>query len=85
MIKVQVISFKYRAAVLAGIPVALEHIVPRKLDLFLWQALEKQKHDDSRDADAHRNRANHFRLGIRLREILPAKEIVRQKVIPSIR
>ena len=42
MIKVQVVSLKYLATVLAGIPVALEDIVPRKLDLFLWQPLEKQ-------------------------------------------
>jgi hypothetical protein len=42
MIKIQVVSLKYLATVLAGIPVALEDIVPRKLDLFLWQALEKQ-------------------------------------------
>jgi hypothetical protein len=42
MIKVQVVSLKCLATVLAGIPVALEDIVPRKLDLFLWQPLEKQ-------------------------------------------
>jgi hypothetical protein len=66
MIKVQVISLKGLATVLARIPVALEDIVPRKLDFFLWQPLEKQQHDDSRYADAYRNRANHFRLGIRL-------------------
>jgi hypothetical protein len=42
MIKVQVVSLKCLATVLAGIPVALEDIVPGKLDLFLWQPLEKQ-------------------------------------------
>ena len=63
MIKIQVVPLKGIAAVLAGIPVALEDIVPRELDLFLWQPLEKQQHDDSRYADAYRNRANHSGSG----------------------
>jgi hypothetical protein len=43
VIQIQIVSLILPATVLAGVLVPFEDIVPRKLDLFLWQPLEEQQ------------------------------------------
>lgn len=77
VIEIQFVPLKNRPAILTGIPIALEHIVPGKLDLLLRQPFEKQEHDDPWNTDTHGNRSHHLRLGIGLRKVPPARKIVR--------
>ena len=53
MIEIQLVPFKHLSAVLAGISVALENVVPRKFHFLFWKSLEKQEHNDPRNADAY--------------------------------
>ena len=81
VIQVQFVAFKNLATILAGVPITLEDIVSGKLDLFFRQAFKEQQHDDSRDANAHRNRSNHLRFGIDLGKVAPTREVMRQIVV----
>ena len=51
MIEIQIVAIENLAAILAGVLVALEHIVSRKFYLFLWKPIEKEEHDHARDAN----------------------------------
>lgn len=42
MVKIQLASLENVAAILAGILVPLEHIVPSELHLFFWQPIEQK-------------------------------------------
>jgi hypothetical protein len=84
VIKIQFVPLKNLAAILTRVSVAFEHVVSRKLDFLLRQSLEKQQHNDPWNTNAHRNRADHLRLGIGLRKIPPAGKIVRQIVVRPI-
>lgn len=64
MVDVKVGSFEAVAAILAGVFVALEDIVPRKLHIFFGQSVEEAEHDDPRYADPERNGLEHPRFGI---------------------
>jgi len=66
VIQIEIIALKNQPAVLTGIPVPFEDIMPREFDLFFWQTLKEQQDDDSGNADVDRNGFDHFRLGIGL-------------------
>lgn len=51
MIDVEIRSVEVNAAILTGVLVAFEDIVPRELDLFFWKPVEEAEHDDSRNPD----------------------------------
>ena len=63
VIQIKVAPIKDVAAILAGVLVALEHVVTRELYLFLWKPIEHQQHDDPRDPDLERNRGDRVIVG----------------------
>ena len=79
MVKVQVFPIKHTPAVLAGVLVALENVVARELDLFLWQAIEHEQENHLRDSNSERDRV-HARFTVAVaREMPPLSETVRLK------
>jgi hypothetical protein len=81
VIEIQLAAIENLAAILTGILVALENIVPRKFYFFLRQTIEKQKHNHARHSDLPGNGFDHFVFRRRFGKIEPAIEIVRQKII----
>jgi len=85
VVEIQVFPVEQNAAILAGVPVPLEHIVPGELDLFFGQPLEEHEHDDPRDPDVHGYRLHHLGMvGILPGKIPPAVKIMRQEPVPGI-
>ena len=85
VIEVQIVSIKNVPAVLAGILVTLEHVVPGELHFLLRQPIEHEQHDDSRNANLPRDRGDYFVIRRGRGEISPAVEIVSEKVVGVVR
>lgn len=85
VIEVQLNAIENVAAILAGVLVALENVVPGELHFLLRQPIEEQKNDHARDANLPRNGGYDFVLRRGRREIAPALEIMRQKIVRFIR
>jgi hypothetical protein len=51
MVEIQIFAFENTAAVLAGIPVTLENIVPGEFYFLLGKAIKQQEHNHPRDTD----------------------------------
>jgi len=85
VIEIQIVSIKSLAAVLAGVFVPLEHIVPGKLHFLLGKTIEEKQHNHARDSDFPRNRLHQFVVRRVGREIAPAFKIVGQEIIRVIR
>jgi hypothetical protein len=81
VIEIQVAPIKYLAAVLAGILVAFENVVPGKLNLLFRKPIENQEYDNAWNANLERNRSDYFMVGRARRNIAPAIEIVREEII----
>ena len=82
VIEIQFAAIENVAAILAGVLVALEDVVPGKLHFLLRQTIEEQQHDDARHPNLPRNRRDHFVLVRRADgKIAPAVEIVRQEIV----
>ena len=81
VVKVQIVAIEKMTAVLAGVLVPLENVVPGKFDLLLGKSIEKEQHDDTRNANLERNRRDQFMIGSIGRKISPAFKIVGQKII----
>lgn len=84
VIEIQVFAVKDSAAVLAGVFVALEDVMPGEFHFFFRQAIEKQQDDDAWDADFKGDGFDHVLLGFALRKLLPTGEIVSEKVVLSV-
>jgi len=80
VINIQVRPVEFLVTVLTGVVVALENVVAGELHLFLGEAIKEEQNNDSRDPDPDRNGADHFRLWLNLRHLMPAVEIMRQEV-----
>ena len=85
MIEIEVAAFKHLAAVLAGVLVALEHVVSRKLHFLFRQPIKNQQYNHTRDANLEGNRRDHFVIRRVGRNIAPAIEIMRQEIVRFIR
>ena len=85
MIEIEIAAFKNLPAILAGIAVPLENVVPGEFDFLFRQPLEKQEDDNPRDANVHGNRPNHFRFRIGLGKIAPTEKIMGQKIVSLFR
>jgi len=85
VVQIEFAPIKDLAAVLAGVLVALEHVVTRKLYILFRKPIEKQQHDHTRDTDLERNRRYHFMVGRVRGQIAPAFEIVRQEIVGVVR
>ena len=75
VIQIQILSFKYEPAVLAGIFVALKDVVARELDLFFRQPVVNHQQNDSRHADAKGNGVNGFFVRCVFRNVAPFLKI----------
>ena len=58
MVKIQVPALEALAAILAGIPVTLENIVPSELDLFPRQPIENEQENYPWHLQSKRDRTN---------------------------
>ncbi|MDB6146337.1 MAG: hypothetical protein JWO45_1, partial [Spartobacteria bacterium] len=85
VIEVKLAAVENVTAILAGIFVALEDIVPGKLHFFLRQPVKKQKNNDAWHPNFPRDGSDNFLFRGGGREIAPAFEIMRQKIICIIR
>ena len=85
VIQIKFAAIEEVAAVLAGVLVSLEYVVPGEFYFLLWKAIEHQQHDHPRDLDPERNGRDHFMLGRVRRQIPPAFEIVSRKVVRVVR
>lgn len=85
VIKIEFIPIENLAAVLAGVLVALEHVVPGKFHFLLWKPIENQKHNHPRDTNLERNRRDYFVIRRACRQVTPAFEIMCQEIVRLVR
>jgi hypothetical protein len=71
VVQVQILSVKGSTAVLAGVFVPFEDVVPSKFDLLFGVAVKKEKKDDPRHPNSERNGADTLRVRLLLRKVLP--------------
>ena len=85
VIQIKVTPIEEFATVLAGVLVALKHVVSGEFHFLLRKPIEHKQHDHPRDLDLERDGRNHFMIGRVRGQITPAFEIVRRKVVRVIR
>jgi len=85
VIQIKVTPIEELAAVLAGVLVALKHVVSGEFYFLLWKPIEHKQHDHPWDTDLKRNGRDHFMLGRVRGQIAPTFEIVRRKIVRRIR
>jgi hypothetical protein len=76
VVEIQVFAFENLSTILASILVSFEDIVPSELDLFLRHTIKKNEENDARNADLKGDRADAFRMGFLLGEVMPFGEAV---------
>lgn len=84
MVDIETATVEDGSAVLAGVLIAFEDIVPGEFDLFFRQAIKETEDDDARDTNLERDRLEHFRLGMRDGKIAPACVVVCEKITRSV-
>ena len=85
MIEIEIAPIKNLSAVLAGVLVAFEDVVTRKLDFLFREPIEKEQHDHARHSNFPRNRRDHFVFRRSRGKIPPAFEVVRHEIVGFIR
>jgi hypothetical protein len=85
VIEIQLVALKNLAAILAGVFVALENIVPREFHFLFRETIEKEQHDHARHADPPRNCRDHFVFRRSYGKIAPTLEIVSHEIVGFIR
>lgn len=75
MVEVQIFAFEDASAILAGVLISLENIMPGELDLFFRQSIEEYEQNHFRDAQPERNGVDTFGMRLLLREVSPLVEI----------
>ena len=83
MVEIQLHSLENFPAILAGILVSFEDVMPGELYLLLGQPIEKKEDNHAWHADLPRNRCDHLVLGLGRgqRDIEPAREIMRREIV----
>jgi hypothetical protein len=76
VIQVQIFTLKSAPAVLAGVFIPFENIMPGKFDLFLGITVKNDKQNDAGHPDFEGDGADALRVWFLLREILPLVEVV---------
>jgi hypothetical protein len=71
VIQIQVFTFKDMSAVLAGIPISLKNVVPRKFDLLFWKPVKHHQQDHPRHTDFEGHSRDGLRVRLLFREISP--------------
>ncbi len=85
VVEIELAAVEKLAAVLAGVLVALEHVVPGKFHFLLRKPIEHQKHNHPWNTNLKRNRRDYFVLWRVCRQIAPAFEIMRHEVVRLVR
>jgi len=85
MIEIQLISLKNFTAILAGVLVALENVVTRKLHFLFRKPIKEEQNNHARHADLPRNGCDHFVFWRGYRKIAPTFEIMRPKIVSFVR
>jgi len=85
VIQVKLTAIEQFTAVLAGVLVTFEYVMPGEFHFLLRKPIEHKQHDHARDADLERNGRNYFVVGRVRGKIPPAFEVVRRKVVCVIR
>lgn len=75
VVEVQIFALENFPAILTGISIALENIMPREFDLFFGQAIKHDEQDHARDANLERNGVNAFWMRLLKGKILPLRKI----------
>ncbi len=75
VVQVQVVAIKSLAAVLAGVLVSLEDVVPGEFHILLWQVIVNDQKNHPRHPDAKGNRAHRFGVRFVLGEVVPLVEV----------
>jgi len=81
VIEIQVVPLKNLPAVLAGVLIALENIMPRKFHFLFRQPIKKEQHDHTRHPNLPRNRRDDFVIGRGGGEVAPTIEVMGQEVV----
>src|SRR6266568_6777079 len=76
VIQIEIFAIKRPAAVLAGVFVSFEDIVPCEFDLLFRQSIEHHQQYDARNAYAEGDSANALWVWLLLRKVLPFAEII---------
>ena len=74
VVEIEVLAIKFVATILAGVVIALEDVMPRKLHFLLRHAIEEKQQDDLRHSDGKRNRADYIGAFIPARKAEPLVE-----------
>lgn len=81
MVEIELGPIENRSAILAGIFVPLENVVPGEFHFLLRQSIKEQEDDHLWHTDLPRNRCDHFMVGSGGGEITPAIKVVGQEII----
>ena len=84
MIEIQIVAIEKLAAILAGILVPLENVMPGELHFLFRQSIEQQQDDYAWDTDLPLNRGYHLSLRRLRGKITPTVEIMRQEIICAV-
>ena len=76
VIQIQILAIKNVAAVLAGVFVALENVVPGELHFLLRHPVKHAQQNHARHADAKGDRRDGFRMRLGLGKIMPLAEVI---------
>jgi hypothetical protein len=82
VIQIQIPPIFQLPAVLAGIGVPFEDVLPSQFHLFFWNPVKKHQYNNPRDSNAKADGANRILTLIVLAELLPPVEIEGPKIIP---
>jgi hypothetical protein len=74
MVEVQITALKDSPAVLAGISIALENVVPGELDFLFWEPIEKAQEDNAWHTYLKRHRMDAVRVRLLSGKIAPLRE-----------
>ena len=85
VIQIEFTTIENLATVLAGILVALEHVVPGKFYFLLRKPIKNEKHNHPRDTNLERNRSDDFVIRSVCRQVAPAFKIVRHEIVRLVR
>ena len=84
VVQIEILAVAGLAAILAGVLIALENIVPRKLDLLFRDMIVYQEEDYPGNAQPQRDGSDRFRVGFLSGKVLPFCEIesLKRAVVP---
>jgi len=82
VIQIQIPPIFQLPAVLAGIGVPFENVLPSQFNFFLWNPVKEHQYNNSWDADSKADGANRIFAIIILAELSPPMEVEGSKIIP---